>query len=228
MEELRSTEVLDREILEDARKKAYRILKAADETIKSRREDWEKKIQEAVAGIRQKYADRLVKTREEIMARLPLDKRRARSEKIETLLRDAMEAYLGALGRDRLLALLEEELRKRLAICDEFTGAQSLDDLKPELMFRLLSREEGVRIFKNALPPGIAAKLDARREPWLVKEGDSAFATAGKFPAVAVNTGDLRISASIDAAAAVLLEDSRAELAGALLGNLEDLRGASL
>ena len=36
MEELQSTDILDREILEDARKKAYRILKTAAETVANR------------------------------------------------------------------------------------------------------------------------------------------------------------------------------------------------
>jgi hypothetical protein len=42
MEELQSTEALDREILEDARKKAFKILKGADETLASSKTAWEK------------------------------------------------------------------------------------------------------------------------------------------------------------------------------------------
>jgi len=43
MEEIRSTEALDREILEDARKKADRILKAAEQRLESDKEDLGKK-----------------------------------------------------------------------------------------------------------------------------------------------------------------------------------------
>jgi hypothetical protein len=47
MEELTSTEALDREILEDARKKAFKILKNADDSISSSKESWDKKIERA-------------------------------------------------------------------------------------------------------------------------------------------------------------------------------------
>jgi hypothetical protein len=41
VEELQSTEALDREILEDARKKAFKILKGADESAASSKKSWE-------------------------------------------------------------------------------------------------------------------------------------------------------------------------------------------
>ena len=51
MEELRSTEVLDREILEDARKKAQKILKTAEDAHAAQAQDWDKKINGAVESI---------------------------------------------------------------------------------------------------------------------------------------------------------------------------------
>ena len=76
MEELRSTEVLDKEILEDARKKAHKILQTADEALEAQNRDWEKKIQRSVKSIKRTYEARLKKTTEEIFARFPLDQRR--------------------------------------------------------------------------------------------------------------------------------------------------------
>ena len=54
MEELQSTEILEREILEDARKKAMRILKTADDTIRAKTAEWEKKTADAVAELEKK------------------------------------------------------------------------------------------------------------------------------------------------------------------------------
>ena len=56
MEELQSTEVLDREILEDARKKALRILKSSEDTVKTHDQEWENKIAENINQIKNKYA----------------------------------------------------------------------------------------------------------------------------------------------------------------------------
>ena len=58
MEELQSTEVLDREILEDARRKAFRILKTADDTVKSNTAGWEKKTAAALKDLNTRHEER--------------------------------------------------------------------------------------------------------------------------------------------------------------------------
>ncbi|MDR2028442.1 MAG: ATPase [Treponema sp.] len=199
MEELQSTEVLDKEILEDARKKAQRILKTADETIASAEASWEKKLQRALTKIRQKYAGRREKTREEIMARLPLDKRRVRSEKVEGLLRSAMDAYLLSLPREKLLSLLEAELAKRAgeALSPSFQAA-----------CRALTGSELELMLKKVFP----------RAAWTMAPDYSFHKLPGVLPAIVVDTPDVRITASVDRLAEDLLLDKRAELAAALLG----------
>ncbi|MDR3337641.1 MAG: ATPase, partial [Treponema sp.] len=89
MEELQSTEVLDREILEDARRKAQRILKTADEEAAASGKVWEKKTEKALAELKRRHEERLELGRVEIMARLPLDKRRLRLCRIDSLLHEA-------------------------------------------------------------------------------------------------------------------------------------------
>jgi hypothetical protein len=49
MEELQSTEALDREILEDARKKAFKILKTAGETEAASQTAWDRKLEKTLA-----------------------------------------------------------------------------------------------------------------------------------------------------------------------------------
>jgi hypothetical protein len=206
MEELQSTEILDREILEDARKKAYRILKTADDTVSASGTSWDKKIKRAVDGIRRKYTVRSEKTREEIMARLPLDKRRARSEYIEGLLQSAMNGFLSALPGDKLLGLLEIELKKRIAEYLD-SGADSEAGAAPwEIRCRGFGEPELLPLFKKLGIPSI--KLV--RDPLL--------SLPGNFPGLVINTPLARISASVYAAAQTLLEDERAELVEALLG----------
>jgi vacuolar-type H+-ATPase subunit E/Vma4 len=211
MEELQSTEVLDREILEDARKKAHRILKTAEETLNTQGEVWEKKLARSVAEMRERYNGRIAAAREEILARLPLDKRRARSEKIESLLQSAMGDYLSSLGRGRVLSLLEAELRRGF---EEYARYRDRPDPAPQLRYRGLKRQEAEALLRGALPPG----TETAGVSWDIQEADAAAGFWGKFPAVQVITRAVRITASLETAAETLLEDKRAELVSALLG----------
>jgi vacuolar-type H+-ATPase subunit E/Vma4 len=127
MEELQSTEVLDREILEDARKKAFKILKSADDSVAASKVLWEQKLQKTLEQARTTYAKKAEQSRQEIMVKLPLDKRRIRSERIETLLNGAMQDFLASLDRDVLLRILGRELEERTAaLAGETSGAGEL------------------------------------------------------------------------------------------------------
>jgi hypothetical protein len=205
MEELRSTEILDREILEDARKKAYRVLKTADDTVKNAGELWKKKTEDALADINRRYNRREEQARGEIMARLPLDKRRVRSEKVESFLQSAMKGYLEGLSRERLLSLLGRELARRFRECPE------LADLREgglPVTYRGLAREEALEILQRVFPQG----------GWALKPAEPGFKLPGTFPALVADAPAVRITASIDGMARELLEDKRAELVSALFG----------
>ncbi|MDR1058474.1 MAG: ATPase [Treponema sp.] len=213
MEELHNTEVLDREILEDARKKAHRILKAAEDTVKEQTAAWEKKTRQELETLRRQYAERLERSREEILARLPLDKRRLRSEAMEFLLRRGMKQFLEELSRESLLSVLTGELRFRLEACAELDR----ETQRPRILYRGLSAAEALGIFKQLGLIPAAEQPPAAEEEQRPAE-DLAFIHGGSLPGVLIETPQVRISVSVDAAAETLLEDKRAELAAALLG----------
>ena len=195
MEELKSTEVLDRELLEDARKKAYKILKTAEETLVAQTQDWERRTQDAVNSIRKVYEGQTKKASDEILARFPLDKRRLRSETAERLLKKAMDDFLRSLSREKLVSILERELAERLKVsCDEGEG--------------------GTILYSGMSPSEADALLKKLPGAWKLKEDPFVH----EFPSVVINTKSIRITASVDAAADALLKDKRAELAAALLG----------
>ena len=209
MEELKTTDALDREILEDARKKAYKILKTADDTIAAQNKNWEKKIIDAVEGIRNVYAGRIKKAEGEILARLPLDRRRLRSECAEAFLQKASDDFLRDLTREELLSILEKALLE-LFLCsarngDNFGGSQ------PELLFSGMSLPEIQGLMEKVLSA-------AGREIPNLNYKESGPELNHEFPAVVINTRDIKISASVKAAASAMIKDSRAELAEALLG----------
>jgi hypothetical protein len=219
MEELHSTEALDREILEDARKKAFKILKTADETVQSKGKSWERKTRRAIEGIRKTYAARTDRVREETLARLPLDKRRLRSETAETFLKEAMDAFLSGLGRDALLSVLEQEFAERLEACRGVLAepeiSPSQKDHKPALRYSHLSAAEAAGILKSALG---RRKIEDSGRLGKAELTQADGPAASKFPALVLDTPAVRIKASVEAAAAELLKNKRAELVAALLG----------
>jgi hypothetical protein len=200
MEELQSTEVLDREILEDARKKAFRILKAADDTAKANAASWDKKTEESLAELKRRYRTRRERTVAGIMARLPLDKRRVRSEKMEEFLNTAAAAWYGGLERSRILGILEHELARRLEDCPEFAGEGSI-----RALLRHVEPDEAAVLLGRVLP-GPACSLET------AGEGDD------PYPGITLVSSGARITASIGMVIDFLLHDQREELLQALVG----------
>ena len=213
MEELRTTEVLDREILEDARKKAHRILKTADDTLEIQKRDWEKKISGAVNSIRNAYAERTKKIDDETFARLPLDKRRLRSETVEGFLVKAMEDFLRSLKRETLLSILKNELSQLIK-----TGVE-----KGEI-HQALVRYSGMTLSEA----GELLKEISFSEEWKLEEDhseileeiseDKKLYAIHEFPSIVVDTETFRINVSVESSAGALMKEKRAELAAALLG----------
>lgn len=225
MEELRSTDVLDREILEDARKKARRILKTADDAASAGEAAWEKKKQETLEELKKKYAARLDQGRKEIMARLPLDKQRLRSRHIESLLHSAMDEFLTALPESSTTALLERELTLRaeeLSASEPAPGEGGGSGFK--VLFRGISEAQAASLVEKIFPAA-----GGSGEERLFERAAPGSALSGSFPALLVETPWVRLSVSVDAAAASLLRDKRAELVTALLGEgaLEESAGIS-
>jgi hypothetical protein len=223
MEEIQSTDVLDREILEDARRKAFRLIKTADDTVKADTLAWENKTVQAVEDLKTRFEERRKKSSDEIMARLPLDKRRADSEKIEALVRRALDAWYETQSRGRILGLLETELRLRLEACPEFQGA----DRSIKAMFYKISREEGEALLAKVLPPGSWETVDYRLGVEGAASASSTGAGAairasgvlsGKYPELVLDSPGVRITASINMLVSSLLADYRSELSGALIG----------
>jgi hypothetical protein len=205
MEEIQSPEVLEREILEDARKKAFKILKGADDAVKANNEAWEKKTADAMAELENRYAARRRETAAEILARLPLDKRRVWSEKVEGFLVSAVADWFGALNRDQILRFLDRELERRLAECPEFAAAETV-----RAGFVHLSQTEAGALIKKHLP-GARLVFEDLSPP-----------AGGKprtdYPELALDIPAVKLSASIKMAVDSLLLVKRAELIEALLG----------
>jgi len=195
MEELQSTEILEREILEDARKKALRILKNADDTIRIKTSEWEKKTSQTIIELEENYNKQKEAAAEKVMARLPVDKLRCKVEKIENLLLCAVETWYKGLSRQRILELLADDFSKRFALCEEILTAATRN-----VSYSGIDRKEAETFFKN-----INAKFTIN-EP----------SAAGNYPYIMVETEKVRIISSIQRIINFYLQEKRAELIEAL------------
>jgi len=197
MEELQSTEILDREILEDARKKALRALKQAEDTISAQNTQWEEKLSAEINELEKKYDGQKESEIKSIMARLPVDKLRIKIDKIENLLKTAAGAWYDSRSRGQILELLTNELTKRLDYCkDQFkkndafsVEAAGLDQKEVEDIIKSINKNHSF-----SAPHSIQVS------------GHSS------FPSITLNSGDIRIIASIEKTIDFILHDKREEL----------------
>jgi len=197
MEELQSTEILDREILEDARKKAHRILKAADEAILQKKAEWGQKLAKDLDELEKKFTQQGNYSTDEIMARLPVDKNRIKTKKIEAMLNSAAAAWYAQMSREYMLDLLTQELEKRLNVCEGIAFPNRM-----HVFIRHFTQAEAKVIMEKVLPG----------RNYIIETMYSASA----YPEIMVDTPELRIYASIGKIVNNLLSEKRAELVEAL------------
>jgi len=218
MEELRSTEILDQEILEDAKKKAAKLLKTSEDSVVSQARQWEKKTKAAIQEIHKVYEQRAEEFREEIHSRNLLDKRRLRSETTDLLLREAMDTFLRGLKRQEILLILERELEKCLEECGDELGHGEV-----QVLFSSMNDNEAEEALRKAVNKSEVSKNRTAGWPiagwpiagWQIGEDKKAVAS---FPVMILNTPAVKITASVENVAIELLKDKRAELTSALLG----------
>ena len=199
MEELQSTDILEREILEDARKKSKRILKTADDTIAAKSTEWNGKLSAATMELEQKYLRNSRLAEAEIMAALPIDKLRVKSAKIEELLNTAVSAWYSRLSRKQIFEILRDELEKRIAECECLDGPDIIN-----AAIHKIEKDEAEKLLQEVLP-GTSC---------IIKEAHS----AALFPEIIIENSTVRIYASIDKVIDFILSEQRAELIKSLLG----------
>jgi len=226
MEELQSTEILDREILEDARKKAARILKTADETIRAQTSEWEKKTAESISELEKKYDEQKKSEIEKVMARLPIDKLRSKVEKIDSMLQSAVESWYGSLSRERIIELLTEELAKRIEVCEEFSSDNEEGRRRSTTELHRVTRSKDE---EDKKPAAKTSQIRAFYSGLNQKEVEAALKVVGsqcvmeekisvdKYPSIILETGNVKITASIQKTIEFLLQEKRSELVEALL-----------
>ncbi|MCR4939598.1 MAG: hypothetical protein K5930_05760 [Treponemataceae bacterium] len=112
MEELRSTEILDREIQEDARKKADRMVSDAEKEAGNIREAVKERIRIAQEERKSVYAAKEAAFKADAEAALPLKKERFLAAYENDAVINAIDDYIAALDPAKKLDLIKQLLSK--------------------------------------------------------------------------------------------------------------------
>ncbi len=195
MEVLNTGEELGRQILEDARKKASRLLEAADRECAAIREESRKAADGDIARLAADRDRRLAAMRTEMEATLPLDFLRTRLAFIQETVDATLRTYLAGLSDDDLAAVIERRVRRAAAA---FAG-------RTITVRRAGIDEARVRAFLGRALPGVG--IDAM--PVLAD---------GRGVEIEATDGRVRFRCTTDEFASEMLEDRREELAAAALG----------
>lgn len=115
MEEFRSTEILDKEIQADARKKAEKILAKADVDCALLLEEVSGRIEKAKKELEDKYSLKITAFEKDLSATLPLEKERFLVSFIQSSIEKAINAYLAKLSDEEKIDLV---LKKSVKIED--------------------------------------------------------------------------------------------------------------
>ncbi len=112
MEELRSTAIIDSEILEDSRKKAERILANSKIDCENILKSVEGKIAEVTKEKTSLYDEKIVAYERDLLASLPLEQKRYLVEYQEKQIQHAIVEYLGSLSNEKKLTILKNIVTK--------------------------------------------------------------------------------------------------------------------
>lgn len=110
MEELRSTEILDKEIEADARKKAEKILGRAEDECKSILDGVQSRVDAASKEKKAYYDAKLVQFKKSVEEAFPLEKERFLVKYYSDSVSASFNEYLEKLGEEKRLVLVEKRI----------------------------------------------------------------------------------------------------------------------
>jgi vacuolar-type H+-ATPase subunit E/Vma4 len=195
VEVLNTGEELGRQILEDARKKASRMLESVDRECAAIRDQGRKAVEAELARLRADGDRQIAAMRAELQAALPLDFLRTRLGFIQDTVTASVRSFLAGLSLAELAGILEGRIRKAAGALAGRTVTVRHGALNAELARQTVERAA----------PGIA--ISALRP-----------LDGGKGIEIESDDGRVRFRCTTAELEAELLEEQREELAVAVLG----------
>lgn len=201
MEEIRGTEALEREILDDARKRAERIVRKAEDEAKALQAQTEQKIKAAIDALTQEYQAKQQIAEKEVRSRLPLEKMRLEIQYRDEVLRNAVAEVLAKIDPRLFGAWCLRGLKRQVELIRGSKATISVKGLDSAYI------EEIKTLFQDAGSVSIK-KSEAMKARGIIVEPDD---------------NSYRISITENELVSWLLDEERGELASALFGQTDSL-----
>ena len=201
MEIVKTGELLESQIIEDARARARRLLEAADDECKAIHAEGEARLQEEVRLADRAQEARRATLRRELDASLPLDFRRTRLAFLQESVEKGLAAYFASLSSEDLARIIGRQLSR---------GAAAFAGKRIVLRYAGMDPARARRAAAESLPD---ASVEAVSE-MTPQEAEA----AGKGLIVECSDGSRRCRATIGEITINLLEEHREELVTALYG----------
>jgi len=210
MEEIRNAEALEKEILDDARKRAEKIVRSRERSLAELRQTWAANREKALKEMDQAHADELQALALRNQAAVPLEQKRAFLAFAEKKLQEAVHRYFEEMDRSQRDDLLVQQLAG---------AATVLGDAEVTAGCTGIPADEVKKIVSRALP-GVKLKGEINATSGSRTLGSRTF---GSGPSISVATKDGSVVAAASTARIEreLLLRHRERLAKALLkGNI--------
>ncbi|AEH40468.1 hypothetical protein TPCCA_0530 [Treponema paraluiscuniculi Cuniculi A] len=204
MEELRSTEVLERDIYAEARKRADHILSCARADCAQLEAHASARVQDITRAVEQLFAQRIAAYERNAQAVIPLERIRQTIRAVDTRVQRALASYFEKIGEEKRLRVLARLLERYAPLIGE-----------QKITVRFFGYcESRVRdLLNQALPRAVLRSLTPfdKAEAWRAQCSDGL--------TIETEDGTLQCRGTIEEICAQLLSEKRQELACALCGN---------
>lgn len=139
MEELRSTDILDKEIQDDARKKAEKILRNADSQCQQILAQVEQRLEEAKKEKEAYYIQKAEQEKKDLDSSLPLEKSRFLVSYINTSIAEGINDYLKTLSQEKRFEIIVSNIERYNAQINERTFDAKVYGFNPDTVKNALS-----------------------------------------------------------------------------------------
>jgi vacuolar-type H+-ATPase subunit E/Vma4 len=201
MEIVKNGELLEAQVLEDARAKAGRLREAADKESAAIRADGDARLRDETRRLDEHREAELATLRRELEASLPLDFRRTRLAFLQESLDTALAAYFGGLSAAAVGRIIGAQVAR---------AATAFADRRVAVRTAGIDPEQARSIVKGALP-GVVVETVAE-----MPADDVAAAIRGLI--IECSDGSRRLRATIGELTEQLMEERREELITAFYG----------
>lgn len=153
MEDVRSSEVLEKEVLEDARRKAERILKNADKQIESLEKEWKGKKEAELSLLNAGAEAKKALQKKEMDASFPLETQRRKLKFFDGVFENFLLDFFKNLPAEDLIRVLAER-GKRFAAFFADAGASRGDGDQIKVSYFGVTPETALRIISSLMGNG--------------------------------------------------------------------------